>query len=120
MMAQINTPSVSAELNRSEVTAPPIRIPGIHEGKARTGTLKSVVPGIGTPINTPIMVRINRIHPATFKVQVKLLPHGALSRITKTTTATAPTQESVRAVLSNRIIAITNPVAHIHHVNGCS
>ena len=37
MMAQINTPSVSAELNRSTVTTPPIRIPGIHEGKGRTG-----------------------------------------------------------------------------------
>ena len=75
---------------------------------------------MGTPINTPIMVRIKRIQPATFKVQVKLLPQGALSRIAKTTTATAPTQERAKAVLSNRIIEITNPTAHIHQVNGCS
>lgn len=37
MMAQIKTPSVSAELKRSEVTVPPIRIPGIHEGKGTIG-----------------------------------------------------------------------------------
>ena len=120
MMAQIKTPSVRAEVNRSEVTAPPIRIPGIHEGKGRIGIRNNVVPGIGTPMRIPIRVRINKIQTATLMVQVKLLPHGAFSRNVKTTTATTATHDTVKMVLSKRITAITNPIAQIHHVSGCS
>lgn len=120
MIAQIITPSVSAELNRSDVTDPPIRIPGIHEGRGRIGIRNSSVPGTGTPMRTPINVRITRIHAATLRVQVKLLPQGASSRLSRTTIATTPTQVRVKEVLSNRITEITNPKAHIHHDSGCS
>lgn len=78
------------------------------------------MPGIGTPMTMPMRVRINRIHAATFKVQVKLLLQGAFSRNTKTTSATTATHETVKMLLLKRISAITNPIAQIHHVSGCS
>ena len=53
MMEQISKPSTSEEDNLSHVTAPPIRIPGIHVGNGTTGSLKSSVPGIGTPTAIP-------------------------------------------------------------------
>ena len=84
------------------------------------GTVKSVVPGIGTPIKTPMTVLISRIQAVIFKVQLKLLPHGASSRLAKTTTATTPTQQIVNRVLSNRTTAIAKAIAHIHQVSGCS
>lgn len=120
MIAQIKIPSVKADVKRSEVTVPPMRIPGIQPGNGNIGRVKSVVPGIGTPINTPITVLINNIQADNFKVQLKLLPQGALSRLMNTTTATAPTQLIVNTVLSNRMTAIANPIAHIHQVSGCS
>jgi hypothetical protein len=120
MIAQIKTPSLKAEVKRSAVTVPPIRIPGIQLGSGSIGRVKSVVPGIGTPINTPMSVLTNRIQADTFKVQLKLLPQGALSRLAKTTTATVPTQLMVNTVLSNRMTAIAKPIAHIHQVSGCS
>lgn len=80
MMAQIIRPSDNAEVIRSRVTAPPIRTPGIHDGSEIRGSEKIMVPGIGTPIDIAIKVRITKIHSAIFKVQMKLLPHGALSR----------------------------------------
>lgn len=120
MMEQINRPSVSADVKRSAVTVPPIRMPGIQLGNGSIGSVKSVVPGIGTPISTPINVLTSKIHADTFRVQLKLFPHGAFSRLIKTTTATAPTQPIVNTVLSNRMTAIAKPIAHIHQVSGCS
>ena len=120
IIAQIKIPSVKADVKRSAVTVPPIRMPGIQLGRGRIGIVKSVVPGIGTPINTPMIVLTSKIQAANFKVQLKLLPQGALSRLMKTTTATAPTQQIENTVLSNRMTAIANPIAHIHHVSGCS
>jgi hypothetical protein len=120
MIEQIIKPSVNAELRRSEVTAPPIRIPGIQDGKGIIGKTKSCLPGIGTPITMPITVLMKRIQAASFKVQLKLLPQGASSRLMKTTTATAPTQHNVNMVESKRMTAKAKPIAHIHHVSGCS
>jgi hypothetical protein len=120
MIAQIKRPSVSAEVSRSDVTAPPIRIPGIHEGSATIGMEKRVVPGIGTPIKTPTIVRINKIHNDNFRVQLKLFPQGASSRKKKTTAATTVTQLIVKIVESKRIMAKTKSPAQIHQVNGCS
>ena len=120
MIAQIKTPSVKAEVKRSAVTVPPIRMPGIQLGSGSIGRVKRVVPGIGTPINTPISVLTSKIQADNFKVQLKLLPQGALSRLMKTTTATAPTQLIVNTVLSKRMTAIASPIAHIHQVSGCS
>ena len=120
IIEQIKIPSVSAEVKRSVVTVPPIRMPGIQLGKGRIGTAKSFVPGIGTPIKTPIIVLTSKIQAVNFKVQLKLFPQGALSRLIKTTTATAPTQQIVKMVLSNRMTATAKLVAQIHHVSGCS
>jgi hypothetical protein len=40
MMEQMRSPSVRAEENLSQVTTPPMRIPGIHDGRGRIGNLK--------------------------------------------------------------------------------
>ena len=120
MIAQIKTPSVRADVNRSAVTVPPMRMPGIQLGSGSIGSVKRVVPGIGTPIRTPMNVLTSKIQADNFKVQLKLLPQGALSRLIKTTTATTPTQLMVNTVLSNRMTAIAKPIAHIHQVSGCS
>ena len=120
MIAQMVIPSVSADDNLSAVTEPPMRIPGIHDGRGTTGIENKTLPGIGTPITTPITVRTKRIQAETFKLQLKLLPQGAFSRFAKTTAATAPTQRTVNMVESNRMTAIANPKAHIHQVSGCS
>jgi hypothetical protein len=120
MMEQISKPSNNEEDNRSQVTTPPIRIPGIHDGKGRIGNLKISVPGIGTPMATPTTVLMAKIQAESFKVQLKLLAQGASSRNAKTITITTPTQESVNHVLSNRTMATANPIAHSHQVNGCS
>ena len=120
MMPQMIIPSETADDIRSRVTAPPIRIPGIQSGKGIRGSVNKVVPGIGTPIRTPMTVLIARIHNEIFIVQLKLLPHGASSRFRKTTTATAPTQTTVKTGLSNRVTETVKPIAQIHHVSGCS
>ncbi len=120
MMEQMSNPSVSEEDNLSQVTTPPIRIPGIHEGNGRTGKRKSSVPGIGTPIATPTMVLTARIQAESFKVQSKLFAHGASSRSVKTTTITTPTHDRVNQVLSKRTMATANPMAQSHQVKGCS
>ena len=120
MIAQIKIPSVKADVRRSAVTVPPIRIPGIQLGSGSIGRVNSVVPGIGIPIKTPIIVLTSKIHADIFKVHVKLFPQGAFSRLMKTTTATAPTQLMVHTVLSNRMTAMAKPIAHIHQVSGCS
>lgn len=80
IIAQMIRPSEITDENRSIVTAPPIRTPGIHEGSGIRGSVKIVVPGIGIPIVIAIKVRITNIHAANFNVQVKLLPQGASSR----------------------------------------
>ena len=120
MIAQIVIPSPRADDNLSRVTAPPIRIPGIHDGSGSIGTVKRVVPGIGTPITTPITVLIKRIQAANFKVQLKLFPHGASSRFSTTTTETAPTQHIVKMVESKRMTAMVKLIAQIHQVSGCN
>jgi hypothetical protein len=61
-----------------------------------------------------------RIQADSFKVQSKLFAHGASSRKLKTTTITTPRQARVNHVLSKRIMAIANPIAQSHQVNGCS
>ena len=120
MIAQIVIPSPRADDNLSRVTAPPIRIPGIQVGRWIIGSEKRVWPGIGTPIRIPIKVLTKSIQADSFKVQLKLLLHGASSRLRKTTTATTLTQQIVNMAESNRMTAIANPIAHIHHVSGCS
>ena len=93
MIAQMMTPSDSAEVKRSAVTAPPILIPGIHAGTRIRGRVKITFPGIGTPMDIPMNVRIKRIQTATLIVQLKLLPHDASSRSLRTmnpTTVVAP------------------------------
>jgi hypothetical protein len=80
MMEQMSKPSTNDEDNRSQVTVPPIRIPGIHDGNGTMGSLKSSVPGIGTPMATPTKVLTVKIQAASFNVQSKLLAHGASSR----------------------------------------
>jgi hypothetical protein len=80
MIEQMSNPSTNDEDNLSHVTEPPIRIPGIHEGKARMGSRKISVPGIGTPIAIPTIVLMAKIHAESFSVQLKLLAHGASSR----------------------------------------
>jgi predicted ATP-grasp superfamily ATP-dependent carboligase len=99
MIAQIKIPSLTADESRSDVTAPPILIPGIHLGSSIIGNVKSVVPGMGTPIKIPINVRTNKIQSESLIVQEKLLPHGASSRNQKTKPATAPTHRRVSTVL---------------------
>jgi len=84
------------------------------------GRVKTVFPGIGTPINIPMTVRIIKIHRESLRVHVKLLPHGASSRNQKTKPATAPTHRRLKTVLWKRIIAIAKSPAQIHHVSGCS
>ena len=120
MMEQMSNPSDNDEDNRSQVTTPPIRIPGIQVGSGRTGNLKSSVPGIGTPIVTPMIVLIPKIQADNLRVQSKLLAHGASSLSLKTTTITTPTHDNVNQVLSNRTMATANPIAQSHQVNGCS
>jgi hypothetical protein len=80
MMEQMSKPSTSEDDNLSHVTAPPIRIPGIHDGKGRIGSLKSSVPGIGTPIAIPINVLTARIQADSLSVHSKLFAHGTSSR----------------------------------------
>ena len=80
MIEQIIKPSVSDEDKRSHVTTPPIRIPGIQVGKGSVGNRNISVPGIGTPMVTPIKVLIARIQIDSLSVQSKLLAHGAFSR----------------------------------------
>ena len=111
-------PSEIAEEIRSSVTAPPIRTPGIQEGSGIRGSVKIVVPGIGTPIVTAIKVRITKIHTANFNVQIKLLPQGASSRKRKTITPTTPTaaMAKVGALIRATLIATAND--QIHHVSG--
>jgi hypothetical protein len=120
MIAQMVIPSVSADETLSAVTEPPMRIPGIHDGRGITGIENKTRPGIGTPITTPITVRTKRIQAESFKLQLKLLPQGAFSRLANTTAAIVPTHRTVNMVESNRMTAIANPKAHIHQVSGCS
>ena len=80
IIEQIIKPSVSDEDRRSHVTTPPMRIPGIHVGKGSMGKRNISVPGIGTPMVTPIKVLMARIQIDIFSVQSKLLAHGAFSR----------------------------------------
>jgi hypothetical protein len=79
MIAQMVKPSLKEEESRSKVTDPPIRIPGIHDGKGTIGILKISVPGIGTPIVMPIKVRTAKIQIESLRVQSKLLAQGASS-----------------------------------------
>ena len=50
--------SVKAESRRSEVTGPPSRIPTINVGRVISGRVKSVEPGIGTPIRVAMNIRM--------------------------------------------------------------
>jgi hypothetical protein len=79
MIEQIRRPSVTEDVSRSKVTEPPMRIPGIQDGKGTIGTLKISVPGIGTPIVIPMKVRTAKIHRDSLRVQLKLLAQGASS-----------------------------------------
>jgi hypothetical protein len=88
IIAQMITPSESAEDKRSAVTSPPILMPGIHVGTGIRGRVKITFPGMGTPMDIPINVRIERIQRATFSVQLKLLPQGASSLSWRTMNAT--------------------------------
>jgi hypothetical protein len=80
MMAQMSKPSTNEEDNLSHVTAPPIRIPGIHDGKGRMGNLNNSVPGIGTPMAIPTKVLTAKIQADNLSVHSKLLAHGTSSR----------------------------------------
>ena len=57
-----------------------MRIPGIHEGKSRMGSLKRTVPGMGTPIRIPTMLRIIKMAAPMRSERLKLLCHGEPSR----------------------------------------
>jgi hypothetical protein len=120
MMEQMSKPSSNDVDNLSHVTTPPIRIPGIHEGKGNTGKRKSSVPGIGTPMAIPTTVLTTKIQAESFKVQSKLFAQGASSRSVYTTTITTPTHDRVNQVPSKRTMATANPMAQSHQVKGCS
>ena len=120
MIEQIRRPSVTEDVSRSKVTEPPMRIPGIQDGKGTIGTLKISVPGIGTPIVIPIKVLTIKIQAESLRVQSKLLAQGTFSRKVNTATATTPTQVIEKMALSTRITDTANPKDHIHHVRGCS
>ena len=54
-------PSWSDDDKRSSVTAPPNLMPGIQDGRSMIGTVKIVLPGIGTPIRIPTTARMTRM-----------------------------------------------------------
>ena len=114
------TPSESAEKSRSAVTAPPILIPGIQCGRGITGSEKIFVPGTGTPIVTPMKVRINNMLAESLRDQEKLLPHGASSLWEKTITPITPTEAMATMGEPRRATAIAIVKDHNHHVSGCN
>jgi hypothetical protein len=111
-------PSETDEVNRSKVTAPPIRIPGIQLGSGNLGIVKRVVPGIGTPMSTPIIARIEMIQRDSFKVALNDRPHGASSRCVKTITDITPTAAMAKTGEFTRVIAKATAPEKIHHVSG--
>ena len=111
-------PSEIDELNLSKVTAPPMRIPGIQLGSGRRGIVKRVVPGIGTPMSTPIIALIPIIHTDNFNVALKDRPHGASSRCVKTITDITPTAAMAKTGEFTRAIAKATAAEKIHHVSG--
>ena len=111
-------PSEIEELKRSKVTAPPMRMPGIQLGSGRTGIVKRVVPGIGTPMSTPIIVRMAIIHADNLSVALKDRPQGASSLCVKTITDITPTAAMAKTGEFTRAIATATAPEKIHHVSG--
>jgi len=80
--------------------------------------VKSVVPGIGTPMRTPIMALIAMIQRDSFTVVLKDRPQGASSRWVKTITDMTPTAAMAKTGEFTRAIAKATAAAKIHHVSG--
>jgi len=118
IIEQMIMPSDIEEVSRSRVTFPPIRIPGIQCGRGRIGIRNRTVPGIGTPIRTPMIARRAIIHSDNFNVHVKLFDQGAFSFWVKTRTEITPT--TAIAYIGEFTRAIDIAIAHekIHHVSG--
>ena len=114
----MTTPSDSEELNRSNVTSPPMRIPGIQWGSGNTGSLNKTVPGIGTPMRIPITARTVIIQIANLSVQLNERPHGAFSLVVKTITDITPTAVMANHGALTRTTAVARVNENIHHVNG--
>jgi hypothetical protein len=82
------------------------------------GIVKRVVPGMGTPMSTPIMALIPIIHIDNFNVALKDRPHGASSRWVKTITDMTPTAARAKSGELTRAIAKARAAEKIHHVSG--
>jgi hypothetical protein len=118
--ATIIKPSCIEDSNRSCVTTPPIRIPANQLGSGKIGSVKMLVPGIGTPIKTPTMVRITRMKAPIFSENQKLRAHGAsaANRQTKIVAAAIdePASQELFALITVQIIISDQ----IHQVSGCN
>jgi hypothetical protein len=97
-----------------------MRTPASQLGSGRIGSSKSLVPGIGTPIKIPTMVRIIRMKAPIFSENQKLCAQGA-SAAKRQTRIVAPAMEiPASQELLALITAPTIKSDQIHQVSGCN
>ena len=76
-------------MSRSWVTTPPMRIPAIQSGNGRIGSSTILVPGIGTPIRTPVTALTIRIKIPRRRENQKLFDQGKFPAHRQTMNAAA-------------------------------
>lgn len=114
----ITMTSAKVELSRSAVTAPPIRIPEIHSGNWTVGSVKRVVPGIGTPIRVAMIIRIATITAMNFIATEKERDQGSpvAKALTKSADAMAiPSANHGSVEMTSAMLRIK---AHPHQAPG--
>jgi hypothetical protein len=78
------------------------------------------VPGIGTPIKTPTIVRITRMKAPSFRENQKLRAHGASAARRQTKIVAPAIEEPASQELFELITAQIINSDQIHQVSGCN